>query len=1804
MRLLLWRRSLSVFALWRDGMRVAWLTMAILCCIQSSYAQFNITRRLFINTTGSGAATTAGIADYPLLLRLDSSNFDFSTTQKNGEDIRFRAADGSTPLPYEIERWDSAGAKAEIWIRIDTIKANDSTQFVYLLWQNDAAVDSSTPSSVFDTANGFLAVWHFNQTGESTRRDATGNANHAEPRRYDPSYSDIDGVIDGADSLGGNDYLVVPELDLSRLGAEYRISAWIQRGQHRNHVMLMSDSGNVHYLSMYFENNRLVHRTTSGGSDYSGAPIADAGWNFVAAAYDGTEKHTYVNESKNSVSKSMTAWDSVVNFFIAAEYANAGSGVNALGTAIDEMRIESKARSTDWHKLSYRSQKRDQNIVFLEPDSSAPTIVSQPQSDTVADGGELLLSVAANGYPALSYQWYKNGSPISRATSASYRIAQATLADSGHFYAEISNSLGSVTSSTAAIAVLVLPPDITVQPRDTTVVEGSNVFFAVDVAGSKPMSFSWQKVGESKVGDVDTLKLVNVQAADDGSRYYCEIANDSATVQSATVTLNVVAKVNAFFTPAPGSGQDSIDVSFSDASTGNIQSWEWRFGEDSVLSYTSSDKPSSITYRYNSLGTFYCTLIVVGVPPAGADTAVSEPLHVYAQGGNPLSIIANNLSTSLVQIKIRNIGEVSTDPLEPPYAEKIGVWWKSSGLPIDPSSDSMVIEYDIGSLPTGSDFVDTLRVPASVATPDTAYGFWVSPIWNDGPSIYARSNAAYIYMRPVYAFEPTFAYSGNSGDLYDVVLNRDALDSGIVSLGPRSSFDDQGVAEIIVMYKSSPTTIIGAESISTPDYLAGVQNDFYPWAIEDNFLQGDTHQVYIGIALLGKNGLSSDTADTSFLTGWPRAETPAKNLTGDALRSDQVQLNWEWQGDRAGIDSVRVIYSTDPLPLYSEITVPFQSLHITTADTSAIIDNLQRQTTYSFGLQIKKNLLWSNITPDTRVTGTTPDFTNRDTLPNTISITSAQFDSATNQLIINWQVPAPYVVSVDSFDYGYKYGLDSAGVVDRATAPDSVRDLGALTFTTRIRPDALVFDTTYFVSLWIKGLDGPWSPPADSSFVKIALPDFTWQVSSFDYTTGKADTVKAFNDKVWLIKDAAIQLAPDTVRYVRPPADKDSLIPVGPGMQFSYVSYTKLKLGIRYDSLPTGRWQDIGMYRDSSDKLLVVHGFTVDTINKLVLVTTEEFYDDANRPTPYYVMADPHVPTVSFETDTGSTVEPGKEIGNTLVIDDNIDNVFWKVLYAKGSDSLSESTAETGYYCGTCMPPQTLKVSIPGALVNAESGVRAVLIISDGVHVDSVDLSRRVKRDRSDLTSSEELAWMPVAATSELDNTDAATALKSVMKDSTAQWKYDTKHFRLYKYHAPDDADQKWLEYNSADKSLFVFKPGRLFWLKMREAKPIHLGPGKTLSLKDTAEITLSPLAWTDFALPFKFDIVLNDIFQASEAGISDSLEMLKWRSDEVDGKKTYVAAYVYSRISADTSYRSKSSILERMPNASYTVYSSFGREVTLKIPPTPYAMSPTVKKGLAKQKAIAGGWQADVAVHDRSGRIMSHVYCGHNPELAKRAWVPLPPTFSPIYAGVLDESRAVRSTRIDAEPEQGGFAFEIALVNTHDRSESLRLHTRLNSSLPQGFVCKIFNPLIRDYELSIDKVNVALEEFATAYRWLVVGDEHYLQAFKTSLFKDYRLALVNSFVRTNSRLLRIRYSIPYSSISRVKLQMLDVRGRLIWERHVEHKLTPGIHEATWDGTSVAGHLVGSGSYILRMQAYGASGKKAGDFRRVISWLP
>jgi len=173
----------------------------------------------------------------------------------------------------------------------------------------------------------------------------------------------------------------------------------------------------------------------------------------------------------------------------------------------------------------------------------APTITTQPVSQTVTAGQTASFTVVATGTAPLSYQWQKSGVNIAGATAASYTTPATTTSDNGAtFRVVVSNTAGTVTSGAAALTVnaAAVAPTITMQPASQAVTAGQTASFTVVATGTAPLNYQWQKSGVNIAGaTAASYTTPATTTSDNGASFDVVVSNTAGTVTSAAATLTV-----------------------------------------------------------------------------------------------------------------------------------------------------------------------------------------------------------------------------------------------------------------------------------------------------------------------------------------------------------------------------------------------------------------------------------------------------------------------------------------------------------------------------------------------------------------------------------------------------------------------------------------------------------------------------------------------------------------------------------------------------------------------------------------------------------------------------------------------------------------------------------------------------------------------------------------------------------------------------------------------------------------------------------------------------------------------------------------------------------------------------------------------------------------------------------------------------------------------------------------------------------------------------------------------------------------
>ena len=99
------------------------------------------------------------------------------------------------------------------------------------------------------------------------------------------------------------------------------------------------------------------------------------------------------------------------------------------------------------------------NLLVTSGTTTAPAITTHPSSQTVNEGATVTLTGAASGSPSPTYQWRKDGNPltnggvVSGATTTTLTLTGVTTSDAGSYTLMATNTAGSAISNAATITV-------------------------------------------------------------------------------------------------------------------------------------------------------------------------------------------------------------------------------------------------------------------------------------------------------------------------------------------------------------------------------------------------------------------------------------------------------------------------------------------------------------------------------------------------------------------------------------------------------------------------------------------------------------------------------------------------------------------------------------------------------------------------------------------------------------------------------------------------------------------------------------------------------------------------------------------------------------------------------------------------------------------------------------------------------------------------------------------------------------------------------------------------------------------------------------------------------------------------------------------------------------------------------------------------------------------------------------------------------------------------------------------------------
>ena len=340
-----------------------------------------------IKITVSHDQVDGNLTDFPLLIYLSSSsglshnNLTCVFTELPTKDMRRKiavtAADGLTQCYAEIEKWDDTNRKAWIWVKAPSISSTQDT-FFYLYYDqtqpdNTAYVGDTGSTAAENVWDGnYKLVMHLEET-VGTQHDSTANHNDGTPQNgIDQNAA---GMVDGADHLDGTDdqVQVSDSPSLSFTNNQLTLEGWVRFDSLPADETVIARKNDQWQLG--FETSSSIRNlvSTNGVTGWTVAndenyPLQTDTWYYCTFVYDGSRIMHKINGEQIGSPHTVTGNINDNSNPLYLGYC-VYSGRHLKGY-IDEVRVSNVARSSEWVKATYQTEK-DQFATYGNEESLA-----------------------------------------------------------------------------------------------------------------------------------------------------------------------------------------------------------------------------------------------------------------------------------------------------------------------------------------------------------------------------------------------------------------------------------------------------------------------------------------------------------------------------------------------------------------------------------------------------------------------------------------------------------------------------------------------------------------------------------------------------------------------------------------------------------------------------------------------------------------------------------------------------------------------------------------------------------------------------------------------------------------------------------------------------------------------------------------------------------------------------------------------------------------------------------------------------------------------------------------------------------------------------------------------------------------------------------------------------------------------------------------------------------------------------------------------------------------------------------------
>ena len=331
-------------------------------------AKWQQRKKIQLDASTKAADITENLNDVPVLIRLHTGNFSFSSAKADGSDVRFVSSDDKTPLKYHVEKFDPTEEMALIWVKLPHISAGSAQDSIWMYYGNPSAPDGQDAGGTYDM--NYVAVYHMAEK-DGNPRDATAYANHATGFTGKLGIPSVLGSGAQFSGAGGGQMTIArsPSVNFTK---GFTFSSWVRMNQSSGSAHLFSWDDGIQSIVIGLEGGNAYCSLGYGKGSATATPKSAAltpnRWQHLAVVVDPEKRIILYLDGKEASA-------STLNRAIPSPSADiiiggAAKGGNAFIGDLDEVQLSNIVRTAGWIRAAFQSQGPDGVLTsYLEEES-------------------------------------------------------------------------------------------------------------------------------------------------------------------------------------------------------------------------------------------------------------------------------------------------------------------------------------------------------------------------------------------------------------------------------------------------------------------------------------------------------------------------------------------------------------------------------------------------------------------------------------------------------------------------------------------------------------------------------------------------------------------------------------------------------------------------------------------------------------------------------------------------------------------------------------------------------------------------------------------------------------------------------------------------------------------------------------------------------------------------------------------------------------------------------------------------------------------------------------------------------------------------------------------------------------------------------------------------------------------------------------------------------------------------------------------------------------------------------------------